>query len=478
MTDVTWRADYKAIVDLLGLRAGLSFHSGQRETVEDAIAHAMEAANCTSVDDFLARLKADADVLDDLLVAATVGETYFFREPGQFRIISDLVLPDVRRRRGPGHTIRIWSAGCASGEEAYSLAMLLHRRGALSQASVLGTDISREALTRARDAIYREWSLRGEGIEMAKAYLTQRNGKHHVNPTIKKSVRFEYLNLALDNYPSIASGTRGMDLIMCRNVMIYFDQQTVDSVVARIYRSLAEGGWLITAASDPPILDYEMFDFVPTEYGLAYRKANMSVGANSAADPGESKPVDTNATPAKSETKTRLTSTATKRTGSRRVAEARQALADGDYQRAADLTSDLRGEGSVIHIKAMASIDVTLAAKACATATSKRPLSQELHYLNAVLLMDLNRHEEAAESLRRVLYLDESLALVHFSLGAALRTLGDFEGAQRAFRNTVEICDRSPQNEPVPLGDDETMGELRALAKTQLDAIEHPGAGR
>jgi chemotaxis protein methyltransferase CheR len=422
--------------------------------------------------EYLSLLKADADALDDLLVATTIGETYFFRDLGQFQIISDLVLPDIRRRRGHGHTIRFWSAGCASGEEAYSLAMLLHRSGALSRASILGTDISREALALARTAIYRECSLRADGVKMAKPYLTQKDGQYHVNATMKKSVRFDYLNLAVDNYPSIRSGTRGMDLILCRNVLLYYDPQTIHSVVGRLSRSLAEGGWLIIASSDPPIHEFDMFDFVPTEHGLAYRKANLSLTANSVADPHASGALDVSTSGAVSGAATRNTSKVAKPLRKQRLAEARQALAGGDYQQAADLTTDLRGEGAIIHIKALANIDVALAAKACAAETSKRPLSQQLNYLNAVLMMDLNRHHEAAESLRRVLYLDESLALVHFKLGTALRKLRDVEGAQRAFRSTVEICDRSPPDQPVPLGDDETAGELRALAKTQLEAIE------
>jgi chemotaxis protein methyltransferase CheR len=346
--------------------------------------------------------------------------------------------------------------------------MLLHRSGALSRASILGTDISREALARARTAIYRECSLRADGVKMAKPYLTQKDGQYHVNATMKKSLRFDYLNLAVDNYPSIRSGTRGMDLILCRNVLLYYDQQTIHSIVGRLFRSLAEGGWLIIGPSDPPIHEYDMFDFVPTEHGLAYRKANLSFRADSVAEPEASGALHVNSSAAEA----RSTPKVAKPLRKQRLAEARQALADGDYQRAADLTTDLRGEGAIIHIKALAGIDVALAAKACAAAISKRPLSQELHYLNAGLMMELNRHRDAAESLRRVLYLDESLALVHFSLGTALRKLGDIEGAQNAFRSTLEICDRSPPDQPVPLGDDETADQLRAQAKTQLDAIE------
>ncbi len=429
MKDVGWSDEYEAIVRLLGLRAGLSFQPSERDTVAQAILRTMKLAGCSNTAEYLRLLKADVDALHLLLAATSVGETYFFRDSGQFRIISDLILPDIRRRRGPGHTIRIWSAGCASGEEAYSLAMLLHRSGALSQATILGTDISQEALSLARTAVYPESSLRGAGAKMARPYLTEKDGKYYVNATMKKSVRFETLNLALDNYPSIGSGTRGMDLILCRNELPCFDQQTVDSVVSKLFRSLAEGGWLITAPSDPPILEYEMFDFIPTEDGLAYRKANMSSTANLVGDPHASAALQQQTTGTVSEAETILAPKTKPQDpepskvvprGNKRFAEARQALADGDCQRAADLTTDMRGEGAIIHIKALASIDVGLAAKACAVATNKRPLSQELQYLNAVLMMDLNKHREAVESLQRVLYLDESLALAHFSLGAAL----------------------------------------------------------
>ena len=433
MTEDEWGDQYKSIVELLRLRAGLFLNPSGRDTFEQTIRQTMQSAGYSEPMDYLRFLKADAKAFDDLLVATTIGESCFFRDAGQFRIISDLILPDIRRRRGPGHSIRVWSAGCAAGEEAYSMAMMLHRSGALSNAMVLGTDIAKEALTRARRAVYRESSLRGQDAEMAKSYLTEKQGEHHVNATIKKSVRIEHLNLALDNYPSTASGTRGMDLIMCRNVLIYFDEPTIQSVVARLFRSLADGGWLITAPSDPPIYQYDLFDFVPTDDGLAYRKANLTLGDRPAVEPlsAGAAVVKPSATVPRVERRDRSKIATPSRY--KLLAEARQALDDGDFQRAADLTSDVRGEGAVIHIKALANIDVPLAAKACAAAMDRRPLSQELRYLYSILLMDMDRHQEAAESLRRVLYLDGSLAVAHFSLGTALRTLGDMDGALAPF---------------------------------------------
>ncbi len=620
MTEVDWPERYKCIVELLRQQAGLSFAPSERDVVKHAIRRTMQSAGCTNTGDYANLLNSNAEALDVLLATITGGETRFFRDAGQFRIISDLILPDIRRRRGPGHTIRFWSAGCGSGEEVYSLAMILHRSGALSNADVLGSDISAQALERAREAVYPDSSLGGENPELAMSYLTQKDGKHHVSAAIKKSVRFEFLNLALDNYPSVASGTRGMDLIMCRNVLSYFDEDTMHTVVQRLFRSLAEGGWLITSPADPPIYEFEMFDFIPTEDGLAYRKANMSsaaatpsaddsatslgenagslgenagslgenagsfavsagvssesagsrsegvgalgestasVGASasslrgSTAAAGErTAPLSQDAVSRSDNTQTlgatRTPRPATRRTPSnetarasaplaearpssertvktpeavpaanaartanptaraklaptavagtvamaaaglktrdasnfaspsrnRILADARQALADGDFPRAAELTNDLRGDGAIIHIKAMAGIDVALAAKACEVATNKRPLSQELRYLYAILLIELDRCDEAVEALQRVLYLDQSLARAHYSLGAVLVSLGDIDGAKQSFHATLEICDRSSPDQPVPLGDNETVRELRSKTRSQLGAIE------
>ena len=193
------------------------------------------------------------NLFDDLVTELTIGETYFFRESRHFEWLRSTLLPELRARGNGEQSIRIWSAGCASGEEAYSLAMACTRDGLAARSHVLATDISRAALARARQAVYTTWSLRGEGVESASTYLKPIGDRFQVVDEVRRLVTFEHLNLALDIYPSFATATWGVDLIFCRNVLIYFDRETVGAVARRLFNSLAEGAELVTASSDPPL---------------------------------------------------------------------------------------------------------------------------------------------------------------------------------------------------------------------------------
>ena len=114
--------------------------------------------------------------------------------------------------------------------------------------------------------------MRGEGADAAKPYLQPYEGRFLVAEHIHRRVNFEYLNLALDVYPSLTTDTWGMDIILCRNVLIYFDPQAIRAVARRLYQALAVGGWLLTAASDPPLAAYAPFETVTTDAGLLYRR--------------------------------------------------------------------------------------------------------------------------------------------------------------------------------------------------------------
>ena len=172
------------------------------------------------------------------------------------------------------------AAGCASGEEAYSLAILLLEEGLAGQCRLLATDLSRATLVKARRGIYGAWSLRGEGALAARPYLHGHGNHYVVDEVVRRLVTFDQLNMALDFDPACATGVRGMDLILCRNVLIYFDHKTVRTVARRLYESLAEGGWLITASTDPPLAGEAPFEIVATDHGVFYRS-----GASSPARP-------------------------------------------------------------------------------------------------------------------------------------------------------------------------------------------------
>ena len=163
MNEIVWTdAAYQSIVSTLRARTGLVFRATQRESIKAGIATAMKRSRVADSTEYAKLLAYDVEALDNLIVELTVGETYFFREPSQFEGIRREILPEILRRRGIEHRVRIWSAACASGEEPYSLAMVCDEEGLARRCEILATDISSEALAKARQGVYRDWSLRGE----------------------------------------------------------------------------------------------------------------------------------------------------------------------------------------------------------------------------------------------------------------------------------------------------------------------------
>lgn len=185
----------------------------------------------------------------------TVGETYFFREMEAFESIEKIILPQLLRAADYGpRTLRIWSAACSTGEEAYTIAMLLDQKKQWLKnwtISILATDINIKALKKAELGIYSEWSFRNIPDNYKQMYFIPLEKKmYEIKPEIRHMVHFDYLNLAEDNYPSLLNGTNGMDIIFCRNVLMYFLPKKANEVITKLHQSLVMGGWIIVAPTD------------------------------------------------------------------------------------------------------------------------------------------------------------------------------------------------------------------------------------
>ena len=493
MTTANWTdPHFASVTRLLSGRTGLSFRPDDCDRVERGIRAAMQRAGQSDLVEYRHLLERDADVWDDLIVELTVGETYFFREPLQFAFMREEVLPDILRRREPDHTIRVWSAGCASGEEPYSLAIMLQQEKLLERSHILATDVSSAALAKARAAVYPDWSLRGQGAWQAKPYLERQAEVYVLDERIRGRVDFEMLNLAVDSYPSIVSGTRNLDLILCRNVLIYFDSATVKSIAERFHASLADGGWLITSSADPQLDNFAPFETVVRSSGVYYRRTtSVPATARQPAMPHATKASiqphrngDTSApmdmTGERAHKNDAHTQPATGQVDPRvrpdddALADARRALEEGRYAQAIELTADRTADhdACVIRVQALANVDIARAEHACTLATAQHPLSAHLHYLQAMLLLENNRGTEAAEAARRVIYLDRKLAIAHLLLGSSLRQAGDLAGALRAFRNAHNLCASQPPDEIVRFSDGETAGNLARAAEFQMQSIK------
>ncbi len=496
-------AEYLAAAEALVRRlTGLVFGEARRSTLAAGLAAALRRARTHDPDLYLARLTTDPTLLDDLVAEITVSETYFFRDPLQFAVIREKILPALLSGRSHHRPLRVWSAGCASGEEAYSLAILLRILGPDGDAHILGTDLARAALARARRGCYTRWSFRGVSDHMMGTYFTPVDGHFELASAVRASVEFRYLNLAEDTYPSLTSSVWGMDLILCRNVLIYFDPDTIARVARRLIDSLSQDGWLVLGASDPCLAGLVPCDVVVTDGGLAYRRsgvAGVTVAAltppsgsefadeeQSADTPASNAPALLVGAPpcASAEAAEDNDGASDDNNGASNDAEAAiRCYAAREYARAIALADRaVRRDGSkvtawTVLVRALANRgDREAAERSCLAALERHGDVAELAYLQAVLLSEAERYAEAATAARRALYLDRTLAVAHLALGDALARLGLVEGARRAFGNAERQLISLAPGAIVPASDGESAGRLASMTQMQLKLLAPPAA--
>ena len=435
-----------AILALVAERSGMVFAANRLVEAEAGIARCMKRAGAHDRAAYLALLRRDPAALDQLLDGLAVGETHFMRDPEQMDLIRRDVLPALRRRRAmDGHAPRVWSAGCATGEEAHTLAILLEEEGLAKGAVILGTDLSAAALDKARAGSYSDWSMRGVSDAFLNNYFRHVRGRRILAGRIRNQVRFERLNLVgPEDYASV--GAVRMDLILCRNVLIYFDHETAGRIAARLYECLAEGGALLTAGADLLIGEYAPFEVDVTRAGLVYRRPRTG---------SRRQPAAANPTPVAS---------SAARTEPVEVPEPRAPAA---------LPPDAApGREAFEQVSLVANGIGAFEAEVMAHAALRRhPLDAPLHYLRATLLLALGRDPEAEREARRALYLDPTLAIAHFLLGTMLRARG-VAGAVRAFRNARDLCAGRPPDETLPAGSGERVAALHSAASDELRRLE------
>lgn len=425
------------VLQLLARHTGFALVGSRGERARAAVHAAMSRAGIADGSAFLQRVQADSVVFEDLIAGIVVGETYFQREPGQWALVRDTILPEIVRRREPSHVVRCWSAGCASGEEAYSLAILLDDAGLAHRSRVVGTDISRAALTRARQAAYTAWSLRTSSSAFVERWFHRNSGRYVLDPGIRTRVTFEYLNLVADAFPSTSSRIGEQDLILCRNVLLYFDRETIARVVSKLFSSLAPGGWLVCGASDPSPTAYAPFQAEVRPEGIVYRRPLV---------------VDL-LEPALHDAVASIPEIRT---------ESPEPVPDRD-------AGPLLERAFAGAIRAAATTEgLASAERGAPAAAAGDPLDPEAHYVRGMRLVEQGRIEEALAAIRRVLYLDRTLAAAHFTLGVLLERVGDVRRAGRSYRNAARVAAARPPDEPAPLSEGESHHTIALAARERV----------
>jgi chemotaxis protein methyltransferase CheR len=433
-----------SLSDMLAAHTGLHFPADRWGDLERGIAAAAPAFGMADVAACAQRLLSAPLTHREIEILAsclTVGETYFFREQASFDAVEQHVLPALlRRHEGAERRLRIWSAGCCTGEEPYSIAMLLDRlvpKTSAWPATLLATDINPAFLRRAADGEYGEWSFRTTpGWIRARYFQPQRGGRFKLDKRIRKQVTFSYLNLADDSYPSRTNNTNAMDVIFCRNVLMYFSAERARTVIDNFYRALVDGGWLIVSPAETSSVLFSRFTAVEFDGAILYRK---EAGATA---PRFVSPVPSALTDAQQ-------------------APCPQALPAASPS--ADASAPMPAEPDQPERKARDCANqgrLGEAAEWCRKAIAADKLNPARHYLLSAIQQEQGQREDAAQSLARALYLDPHFVLAHHALGHLRQSQERHNEAQRHFDNALASLRTQPPNAILPESDGLTAGRL------------------
>ncbi|MEW6493374.1 MAG: protein-glutamate O-methyltransferase CheR [Cyanobacteriota bacterium] len=247
----------QAFIRLITKHTGLEIRERDRATLSEKIALRMKALKLDFPELYYQFLETTTpeshQEWQKLVILITNIESYFFRDKELFSLLRNHLIPELIERKRTNKTIRICSAGCSSGEEPYSLAILLKELiPDIEQWNVmiLGIDINTVALQKAQSGIYTPWSFRQVEEEIKQRYFQGVNNQYHLDPFIKQMVKFQPINLVKDSYPRSNSELREIDLILCRNVFIYFESSAIAKVLGKFYHVLQPLGYLITGHAE------------------------------------------------------------------------------------------------------------------------------------------------------------------------------------------------------------------------------------
>lgn len=464
-----------ALEQLSGLlleKAGLKIAPDGYHGLRLALKERMPALGISDADDYVRRLREalGEQELRSLLPLVTVTHTEFFRDPRQFRALERRLLPDMlSRARRHGRKAAIWSAGCATGEEPYSIAMLLIELGALkSEVDLWATDLNLSAIENAKLGRFSPRRMSQVPPERARRFFRSDEDGHELSTEVREWVQFEGLNLASPVFTRVQPSS--FDIILCRNVIIYFDLPTIRGLMDRFVAALRPGGFLILGYSESLFRVYDRFEMVEVEGAFLYRRplqdatggqakpaperitrelpvvvparapAKPSLGLSSS-PPIASPPA---APPEIAATRPTTAPASAHRPPGERVAEAARLMHQGQFDDAlrtltgapADALDDINVQLTLGNLYSLLG-RAKDSERVLQEVTAREPLCVDARLYAAMAAMQINDYPRARSELSKALFLEPTLALAHYLSAQVSERLGDRDGARRAYRNAI-----------------------------------------
>lgn len=483
--------------DLLGRVLGFQFDESRTPTLEEVLLDRVAATRSDGVDAYLWRLSrtslSDPEVRA-LADALTVTETYFMRGTDHFRAFSDVALPDRMRAQSATRTLRILSAGCASGDEAYSIA--ISTRAVVADpswsVSILGIDVNPSALARGARARYSTWSLRETPAEVRERYFRRDGNEFVLDPEVRSSVSLSFRNLLEDDPSFWRPGA--FDVVFCRNVVMYFSPEVMRAVVARISGALSPGGFLFLGHAETLRGTSHDFHLRHTHETFYYQRRDATDVATRAA-PFDVPPVldDTSWIGAIDRASTRISQLArTSHDSSPADADRPSAVTTRPAPDLRPAVEMLRRERFADAIDMLGALpagseddpDAQLlravlltnsgrlrdAEQTCARILAADELNAGAHYLMALCREHAGDRDAAAEHDQTATYLDAGFALPRLHLGLVARRRGDLEQARLELTRALDLLAREDGSRILLFGGGFSREALVALCRAELRA--------
>ncbi len=442
--------EFRGFRDYVLKHSGIFLEDTKMDSLRISLVARATRLNLVSFADYMSILRADDKEFNELLNLITINETSFFRFPQQFDALRNRVLPEILESKlSTNRNVRIWSAGCSTGEEPYSIAMTLAESGLEGlgwRPHVLGTDVSTKALAKAREGVYQRKGLSGMPEEIVERYFEADGERVRMGPAARRMVDFQYHNLIKEPYP--IEMMAGWDVIFCRNVTIYFKLESTRRVVHNFFESLNDGGYLFVGHSET--LTSISDEFEPVEAGevFLYRKPRHGRAFSAPAPRLDAQPAH----------------------GQRAKAAGRQQEPPKKHQRADDLAAEaaelfverhpekvlalvdemltMEPHDAQAHVLAahayadLGNYDAALAA--CTRALAIDPLLPVARYILGLIQQRQGDVVGAVSEFKRTIYIDPDFALAHLNLGTIYKSQGDWEAAAREYENTIRALYKNP----------------------------------
>jgi chemotaxis protein methyltransferase CheR len=518
------------LAELIARLLGLHYPQDRWSNLAGSVRRAAAAAGFPDAQQYVRWLLESPNteaLIETLARFVTVGETHFFRDEKLFRVLEEQILPElISQRINGGRRLRVWSAGCATGEEPYTVAIIMNKllvNRAGWNLTILATDVNRASLEKAKAGVYTDWSFRSVASDLRDRYFIKDEDDSIIIDEIKKMVKFDHLNLARDHYPIMSNDTESMDVVFCRNVIMYFTPERQAEVVNKLFNSLNDGGWLIVSPAEASIVQHPQLCSIHHQGAVLFRKeaagkvfafADFLIQDSVChSSPGGFEPeIDALSNPfIPEELKRELagvqygadfdsmvtsvvedyvipvdpvaTPVSENDTLDAYYLQAIQYLEQGRYAQAIDTALEAlanglfrvdRSEMILLLSRAYANLGKLEEALIWAERlVAADKLNADYHYFHGTILQEKGNLNEAVSAMQRAVFLNPKFVLAHFSLGNLALKKGKSKESQKYYRAVSEILSEYDDDEVVPAAEGMTAGKLMNIiqAMTQREKV-------